>query len=133
MDFFSYIKETETLFQIKAGRNLHGTSWQWEVHVTSSHPILAAHFPGLPVVPGIMQLHLVRRAAEHVLKKSLAWESLQKAKFFNPWTPSQAPVALLMLSIQEGPDETTGRWRVDARIAHGEMALLQVKGQLRAC
>lgn len=61
--------------------------------VAADHPALAGHFPGMPVVPGVLLLSQVLDAAEQWLGAGVEPLRLRQAKFPAPWlpgTPAQA-------------------------------------------
>ncbi len=68
-------------------------------HVPAQHPALAGHFPGNPVVPGVVILDAVISAAEEWLGKDHAVDRLSFAKFLAPMSPDEtAQIDLLFRS-----------------------------------
>jgi 3-hydroxymyristoyl/3-hydroxydecanoyl-(acyl carrier protein) dehydratase len=59
-------------------------TWQ---HVPASHPALAGHFPGNPVVPGAWLLALVERAARLQFGEGLHLLGMPDASFRSPLRP----------------------------------------------
>lgn len=57
--------------------------------VPASHPALAGHFPGRPVVPGVLLLEAVLGAAEAAEGAPLALAAVPSAKFLQPLLPDQ--------------------------------------------
>jgi 3-hydroxymyristoyl/3-hydroxydecanoyl-(acyl carrier protein) dehydratase len=57
-------------------------------HILTSHPALPGHFPGQPVVPGVVIIDHVLEAAAVALP---AWQitGIRKLKFLRPLLPSQ--------------------------------------------
>lgn len=88
--------------------------------IERAHPSLAGHFPGNPVVPGVVVL-------DHVLDAVEAWLGalpdelvLPQVKFLQPLLPDQAAV------IELGRDGRRLRFRVlrgEQLIASGELEL----------
>ena len=90
--------------------------------VDPSHPSLPGHFPGAPVVPGVLVLERVVAAIE-AAHGPLGALRLSQVKFLQPLLPGeQADVELADL-VPEG-DALRWRFRVsrgDALIASGEV------------
>jgi len=63
--------------------------------VTADHPALPGHFPGTPVVPGVVVLDHVLQASERWQGRELRARGLKQVKFHSPLLPGQrADVAL---------------------------------------
>jgi len=63
--------------------------------VEPTHPSLAGHFPGDPILPGVVVLDRVLEAAEAWLGSPLLVTALPQAKFVSPLRPGdQARVRL---------------------------------------
>jgi 3-hydroxyacyl-[acyl-carrier-protein] dehydratase len=57
------------------------------IAIAADHPALAGHFPGLPVVPGVVLLERAAAAIEHRLGCRLTPGQLTQAKFLSPVAP----------------------------------------------
>jgi len=57
--------------------------------VPESHPALPGHFPGAPVVPGVVVLAEVRAIAARWLGETLVLAGLPQVKFSAPLLPGQ--------------------------------------------
>lgn len=57
--------------------------------VDPAHPIFAGHFPGEPIVPGVMLLDWVMREAAVTLGLGIAELRVRETKFFEPLLPAQ--------------------------------------------
>ena len=59
-------------------------------HVPADHPAFAGHFPGRPIVPGVVLLDRAILFAEQLLgRPALDWQ-IGNAKFFSPVRPEEA-------------------------------------------
>lgn len=65
--------------------------------VPAQHPALAGHFPGNPIVPGVVVLDAVISAAEAWLGAGLAVDRLSFAKFLAPLRPNETAEIDLVL------------------------------------
>jgi len=80
--------------------------------VPAGHPCLRGHFPGRPVVPGVVVLDRVLAAAEGLLGEVPAGLRLPQVKFVRPLLPDEP--ARLRLEPARGAD---GGLRVKFRVA----------------
>ncbi len=82
--------------------------------VPADHPCLPGHFPGHPVVPGVVVLDRVLEAVESATGRPAGRLRLPQIKFLQPLLPMQeAQVELQPVEGQAGD-----RWRF--RVHHGE-------------
>lgn len=58
-----------------------------QFHIAASHPALPGHFPGAPVVPGVVLLERVAAAAERAFGARIA--GLPQVKFQRPLRPDE--------------------------------------------
>ena len=71
------------------------------VRIAASHPALSGHFPGRPIVPGVVLLQCVLDEAERWLGKALPVRALPRAKFSTPLLPEQDAELELRLTSSE--------------------------------
>lgn len=68
---------------------------QTPLSIDPQHPAFAGHFPGSPIVPGVVLLDEALHAIACATGLSLAACELRSIKFLNPLTPG---VAVMLLS-----------------------------------
>ena len=71
------------------------------VRIPANHPALPGHFPGRPIVPGVVLLQCVLDEAERWLGKKLSVRQLPQAKFSAPLLPEQDAELELRLTRNE--------------------------------
>jgi 3-hydroxymyristoyl/3-hydroxydecanoyl-(acyl carrier protein) dehydratase len=71
------------------------------VRIPADHPALPGHFPGRPIVPGVVLLQCVLDEAERWLGKELSVGGLPQAKFSAPLLPEQDAELELRLTKNE--------------------------------
>ncbi len=57
------------------------------VGVNPRHRIFEGHFPGKPVLPGVCQMWLVRRAVSEMTGQTLRYGRVREVKFLRPILP----------------------------------------------
>lgn len=96
----------------------------FELRFGADHPALPGHFPGRPIVPGVVLLDSVLGEAERWLARPLQVKSLQQSKFTHPLVPEQAATVSLALHGDELKFEIV---RDEARLAQGVFKLAPAK------
>ena len=89
------------------------------LRVPATHPALTGHFPGNPIVPGVVILDAVICAAEAWLGGDFHVHGLPHAKFLAPLKPDEA--ARIELALR-GPLLDFAVYRGEATIAKGTLS-----------
>jgi 3-hydroxyacyl-[acyl-carrier-protein] dehydratase len=71
------------------------------VSIPDTHPALPGHFPGRPVVPGVVLLDHVVAAAEAWLQQRIHVTAIKQVKFLAPLLPREEAIAELTLDAAE--------------------------------
>ena len=90
------------------------------LRIDASHPSLPGHFPGRPIVPGVLLLDQVISRAEQWLGYRLSIGTLAQAKFTQPLLPNEE--ATLSLTYTE-PELKFEIFKESDRIAQGSFKL----------
>ena len=59
------------------------------ITIGADHPSLAGHFPGHPVVPGVVMLGEIMRAIREMVKETIEFVGMPSAKFQSPLSPGE--------------------------------------------
>jgi 3-hydroxyacyl-[acyl-carrier-protein] dehydratase len=77
------------------------TTHRISLRIAAEHPALPGHFPGRPIVPGVVLLDCVVNAAEAWLERTLVVGALRHAKFTSMLLPEEAAELELQAAGQE--------------------------------
>lgn len=95
------------------------------LRVPASHPILAGHFPGAPLVPGVLLLEAVRLACERALARSLVLAEVADVRFVRPVAVDESVVLTAEVACTGTQVDVDGQWLGAAgRIATFRLKLL---------
>ena len=86
------------------------------------HDVYKGHFPGQPVVPGVIQIQILREMTEQALKTELFISELTSAKYLNMIVPDNHPLMaeLTFKTTEEG-------YRINGVLKNNETVFSKVK------
>lgn len=88
------------------------------------HEVYKGHFPGQPVVPGVIQLQITKEILEKHLGKKIFLGSLTQVKYLVPITPAEFPE--LHISIASKNDDE-GNLKSNVLISFGDTVFTKAK------
>lgn len=96
---------------------------RFPLRIDAAHPCLPGHFPGRPVVPGVLILEEVMRCARDALDLPLRLARVPQVKFATPLLPDED--AVIELTLDRPALRARFRLMHDARLlAAGELVFL---------
>ena len=79
---------------------------EWIITMGKNHPSLAGHFPGHPVVPGVVMLGEIMNAIREMAKVKIEFVGMPSAKFMSPLNPGE-PLTIRLDQQGDGATEFT--------------------------
>jgi 3-hydroxyacyl-[acyl-carrier-protein] dehydratase len=79
---------------------------EWIITMGENHPSLAGHFPGHPVVPGVVMLGEIMNAIREMAKEKIEFVGMPSAKFMSPLNPGET-LTIRLHQEREGTTEFT--------------------------
>jgi 3-hydroxyacyl-[acyl-carrier-protein] dehydratase len=96
-----------------------------EVRFDPSHAVFAGHFPGQPVVPGVVLVEILTAAVAEVTGKEVVLKEASVIKFLQVIDPIAHPTVVLEGTIKE---DDAGNFKVDATFRQGELLFAKMTG-----
>jgi 3-hydroxyacyl-[acyl-carrier-protein] dehydratase len=101
-----------------------GNSIKTNIELYPEHPIFEGHFPGLPVLPGVCMMQMVKEVVENHLNMQTRLVKASDLKFLSVIRPDHNKFIQMELKVSM-EDESV---RVDAQLLDGAAILFKFKG-----
>ena len=115
-DFFKLIQKDSTPGVVKA-----------KISINKEHRIFQGHFPGLPVVPGVCMLQMVREIMEVHLDRSLDIAASDNMKFLSVINPDQNVEVDASIHYTDADDNVS----INATLFAGTTTFFKLKATLQ--
>jgi 3-hydroxyacyl-[acyl-carrier-protein] dehydratase len=109
-------------------------------NVTINEPFFQGHFPGFPIMPGVLVVEAMAQAGGMIMmaeipdreKKLVVFTGIERAKFRRPVTPGdQVRIEVEVLSFRPRAGRILGRATVDGKLACEATLTCQVVPRVR--
>lgn len=98
-----------------------------KISINKDHRILEGHFPGLPIVPGVCMMQIIREIMEVTTNKSLSLTGADNMKFLSVINPDQnTEVEVAITYVEETP-----KIMVNATLFAGTLTFFKLKATLK--
>ena len=116
-DFYTILQTVPTPGVVKA-----------RIAINKNHRIFEGHFPGLPVVPGVCMLQIVREIMEVDCGKELKLSQADNMKFLSVINPEQNNEVDLIVNytVEEG------KFSINATLFAGTVTFFKLKATLQS-
>ena len=91
-----------------------------------NHDVYRGHFPGHPVVPGVIQIQMLRELSEKAVDRKLFIDEVISAKYLNMIVPGNKP-----LFIEIKTKTTDDGYSINGIIKNSERIFSKIKMKLR--
>ena len=95
-----------------------------QLKLNPNHEVYEGHFPGQPVVPGVIQLQIIKELMEKTGEQKLLLSKMAFAKYLKMIIPELSPI----LSIQIDFSKNKGGFQFSAVIKDVQSIFTKVKG-----
>ncbi len=115
-DFYTLVQHEPSLGSVKA-----------KISINRNHKILEGHFPGLPIVPGVCMMQIIREIMEVTTNKSLSLTGADNMKFLSVINPDQNTEVDVAISYIENDPQIV----VNATLFAGTVTFFKLKATLK--
>lgn len=98
------------------------------IRLNPEHPVYEGHFPGMPVVPGVCQVQMVKEILCSAREREFLLSESKMCKFINMMNPKEATGLKCDISWSENPD---GEISFSGELADTVRTYLKMKGLLK--
>ena len=97
------------------------------IRLNPDHELYRGHFPGQPVMPGVVQLQIVKELLEKALEKNLLLSRLVSAKYYAMIIPGDSTDIEISIRIKTVED---GEYKITAEIKNETTLFTKVRAVL---
>lgn len=72
------------------------------LRIDAAHPVFQGHFPGSPVLPGVVQLEMVKTVLSKAFEKPFALKEMSTCKFLEVLNPVETPELTIHIQYKDG-------------------------------
>jgi len=91
-------------------------------------PLFKGHFPGQPVLPGVVMVGAVKKAMEALTQHALMLETSSAIKFLDAIIPGKQEDLRLIINYMQNENG----YQTDAQILAGDKAVFKLKGTYKS-
>lgn len=100
---------------------------KFRIKINPSHDIFKGHFPGNPIMPGVMMMQVVKELIQTVVAKNLQMVKCSNVKFMNIVNPDVNSILDLQLKI----DEVDGMFKAKTTLQYEDTIALKMNTQYK--
>jgi 3-hydroxyacyl-[acyl-carrier-protein] dehydratase len=116
------MNKLDELFQLEF-QGETGGSYRFRCETDAGHPLFAGHFPGMPIVPGVCLINVVKRAVSQRLEGAVWFEKIRECKFLSAINPNENKAFDIEFGLNGGQE-------VRAAIFIGDTQCMKLKATL---
>ncbi len=113
------IPDFYTVVNFHAGENQVNAT----IRLNANHGVYRGHFPGQPVVPGVIQLQIIKEMMEKGLEKTLLLEKVISAKYYSMIIPGETPELEIFIQLKLTEE---GDYKITAQIGREDMVFTKI-------
>ena len=117
----------KNLFAIESVTAENTWAFLAKASVDPKHPVFQGHFPGVPVLPGVCSLYLIRTCTELFLGCSLRYHRVESCKF----TAMIDPLRNEVITVQGNIKKDEEGIQIKALMLYGNSTVLKLQATMK--
>ena len=113
-----------SLGQVSSNEDKHSIN----VELDANHEVFKGHFPDQPVLPGVVQLELVKYCLEQITGKSLTTNAIKSVKYLQVIDPRETTSMQVDITVKSNDDTGIS---IAATINNGDTGLMKLSASYR--
>lgn len=97
------------------------------IAINGNHRILEGHFPGLPIVPGVCMMQIIREIMELSTERPLSLIAADNMKFLSVINPDKDSEVDVLITYVEEP----GHFLINASLFSGTVTFFKIKATMK--
>lgn len=93
------------------------------VELNESHEVFKGHFPNQPVLPGVVQLQLVKMSLEQILGRNITTNVIKSVKYLQVIDPRKITSISLEIKVKSNNEDDIS---IQATLHDGDSALMKL-------
>ena len=92
------------------------TGFECMARLNDSHPVYKGHFPGMPVMPGVCIMEMVKACVSKFLNIHLSYSMIQECKFLIPVLPDKDRVLKIHVDLSPKNQDSFVSYKINCQI-----------------
>lgn len=105
-------------------------SYRYSVKIDFSHPVFNGHFPGNPILPGVMMCDIIKELSANILELEIKLILAKNIKFLRMIIPSKENIYNINISIVKN-EEDNEKYNIKAVISQNENNYFKLNGDYK--
>jgi 3-hydroxyacyl-[acyl-carrier-protein] dehydratase len=117
-----------SFYHIEDFRSVEGREVEAKLLIDATHPILKGHFPGQPVVPGVVMMQVIRELVERALNRRFMISEADQLKFLSVIDPTVNASVTASIELQSIGNDV----KVSATLKGTDLVYFKMKSVFKA-
>lgn len=99
------------------------SKYGYEIRLDPSHDVFQGHFPGMPVLPGVCMLYIIKKCISLTLDRRVRFHSIKSCKFLSVVNPAEQQQLVLRFSF-------SATQKTEATLSAAGQAVLKLRAEI---